>query len=222
MLCILSATSFGATWYVRPSVFTNWSGLYPVPQEGVYGSQDGTTYANAWNGIRSVVWGVGGVTTGDTLYICGTHIATYIAGGSSPNTASYALWLTNSGITLRGDYQNDPALIFGGCSDQYNTYTWLGPDANGVYRSQIQGTGNASWFTKYWLSNGVPVRLNRQYATTWAGDEGAFYSVESSTNYIKLPGGVVPNATNIALSYLGWQIGITNGTSNIVFYALSF
>ena len=54
-LC-LSAT----TWYVRPA-------------GGTYGNEYGTTYADAWDGILNVVWGVGGVVAGDTLYVCGSH-----------------------------------------------------------------------------------------------------------------------------------------------------
>ena len=46
-------------WYVRPS-------------GGTYGDEDGTSYANAWDGFSNITWGVGGVVVGDTLYLDGT------------------------------------------------------------------------------------------------------------------------------------------------------
>ena len=61
VLCLLSAAPVGAAdWFVRPS-------------GGSYGLEDGADYANAFDGGSDVVWGVGGVTAGDTLYICGEH-----------------------------------------------------------------------------------------------------------------------------------------------------
>jgi parallel beta-helix repeat protein len=70
------------TWYVRPA-------------GGNYGLEDGTSYENAWNGFGNIVWGAGGVSVSDTLYVCGAH--------------SQKLEIGNSGeegnpISIRGDY----------------------------------------------------------------------------------------------------------------------
>ena len=51
---------FATDWYVRPA-------------GGNYGSENGTSYANALDGLKNVVWGEGGVQAGDTLYVCGLH-----------------------------------------------------------------------------------------------------------------------------------------------------
>jgi hypothetical protein len=48
----------GATWYVRPS-------------GGSYGSENGTSYANAWDGFTNINWA--SISADDTLYICGAH-----------------------------------------------------------------------------------------------------------------------------------------------------
>jgi hypothetical protein len=47
-------------WYVRPA-------------GGDYGSEDGTSHENAWDGFENIDWSDVGVGPGDTLYINGTH-----------------------------------------------------------------------------------------------------------------------------------------------------
>jgi len=75
---IRSFTTEGPTnWYVRPGVYSGVSsgttGAVPIPIPGTYGNQDGTSYDNAWNGIREIVWGEDGVEAGDNLYVCDNH-----------------------------------------------------------------------------------------------------------------------------------------------------
>ena len=53
-------TEDAETWYVRPA-------------GGSYGTSDGTSYANAWNGFENIKFGIDGVEAGDTLYISGDH-----------------------------------------------------------------------------------------------------------------------------------------------------
>ena len=61
-ILLFFATTLSATdWYVRPA-------------GGEYGAEDGTAYADAWDGILNVVWGGAGVVAGDTLYVCGCHL----------------------------------------------------------------------------------------------------------------------------------------------------
>ena len=55
-------------WYVRPA-------------GGSYGSENGTSYANAWDGLLNVRWGTGGVQPGDTLWVCGLHIHEMVSKG---------------------------------------------------------------------------------------------------------------------------------------------
>jgi hypothetical protein len=76
-------------WYVRPS-------------GGTYGAGSGASYTDAWSGFSRIVWGSGGVTAGDTLYICGAHGQTLSVGTSGASGAK---------ITIRGNYTSDPGSI---------------------------------------------------------------------------------------------------------------
>lgn len=82
-----------AEWYVRPDASHG-------------GTNAGTSYANAWQGWSSIVWGVGGVVGGDTLYVCGAHsyaagISVGAHGGSSEATR----------CTISGAYAADPGRL---------------------------------------------------------------------------------------------------------------
>lgn len=48
--------------------------LYVRPEGGSYGAEDGTSYANAFDGFEDMVWGAGAgqIGAGDTLIVCGT------------------------------------------------------------------------------------------------------------------------------------------------------
>ena len=86
------------SWFVRPRKMDN------------YGSGDGSTYENAWNGLESIQFkGTGGSTTGvepgDVLYICGLHV-----GQLSIPIGGYD---DNSRIVISGGYESDPGSIFG-------------------------------------------------------------------------------------------------------------
>ena len=50
------------TFYVRPK------------RESGYGTGDGRSYANAWNGVESVDWSVIAVSNPSTLWICGSQV----------------------------------------------------------------------------------------------------------------------------------------------------
>jgi parallel beta-helix repeat protein len=56
-ILVFSASAGAETFFVRPA-------------GGNYGSENGTSYANAWDGFSSVVWGEAGVKAGDTLLLC--------------------------------------------------------------------------------------------------------------------------------------------------------
>jgi len=88
-LILISTSAWATTWYVRPS-------------GGSYGGEDGTAYADAWDGFSNITWGVGGVVAGDTLYIAGSHTEQFDMSedGSEGNV-----------ITIRGDYGGDHATV---------------------------------------------------------------------------------------------------------------
>lgn len=83
-----------ATWYVRPNTSHS-------------GTRNGTSYATAWGGWSEIVWGVGGVVGGDTLYVCGAH--SYSAANASVGTHGGSSTATI--CTIRGDYAGDPGSI---------------------------------------------------------------------------------------------------------------
>jgi hypothetical protein len=87
---MLAGQAGGATWYVRPF-------------GGSYGSANGTSYNNAWNGLGNIVWGASGVKAGDTLYVCGTHTDRWLSVGASG--------ANGSPIRIRGDASEEAGKI---------------------------------------------------------------------------------------------------------------
>lgn len=79
----------GAAWVVRPGNYS-------------YGSNDGTSYGNAWPGFGKVIWGPGGVREGDTLFVCGTHVETLVVGSSGTDANK---------IIIRGDHPQEAGVL---------------------------------------------------------------------------------------------------------------
>jgi len=108
-------------WFVRPA-------------GGNYGTEDGTSYQDAWDGLKSVVWGAGGVQPGDNLYVCGLHLWPE----TPPNQVSRNWYIgisgtgENSRITIRGDYTEDQGIIWGVQTLSGNLHKWT-HEGNNVY-----------------------------------------------------------------------------------------
>lgn len=107
------------TWYVRPDTSHS-------------ETRDGTSYATAWGGWPSIIWGGAGVSAGDTLYVCGAHpITASAAVGNHGATA-------DNRVTISGGYAPDPGSIrvsatssvFVQISRSYTTLTDLTITAN--------------------------------------------------------------------------------------------
>ena len=81
---------WGASWYVRPKA-------------GKYGRSDGRSYAQAFDGLKGIVWGKDGVVAGDTLYICGRHQYSRLRIKASGTR--------ELPIVITGDYASDPGII---------------------------------------------------------------------------------------------------------------
>jgi len=82
LVLTLMQVGWASDWYVRPS-------------GGSYGSEDGTSYENAWDGFINIDWSK--IQPGDTLWLDGN------------STYNEFLWIHGSGtasspITIRGDY----------------------------------------------------------------------------------------------------------------------
>ena len=104
LLCFYNF-ALAADWYARPF-------------GGDYGAEDGTSYENAWDGLTFVVWGPGGVESGDTLYVSGIHIHQTDALPGSYSSEAQVFMIggegENSRITVRGDASSiNPSYLDG-------------------------------------------------------------------------------------------------------------
>lgn len=197
VVTFLLLAAFGAsaaTWYVRPG------------QHATYGAGNGTSYADAWNGITNITWT--SIQPGDTLYACGTHIYTITGGGQYYNNGIGQIKTNN--ITIRGDYGPDPLVMFGGALDTANTFYWFGPDGNGVYytTNEIQTSARE---LRYQVDGSIIQFLPVKGTTTWTGGAGGYF--DGVTNYIRTISGNAPS-NNIALMRGGWMWDLNGSSSN--------
>lgn len=211
------STRAAEDWYVRKNVYTgNIVGDYtPETVPGTYGSENGSSYANAWNGIRNIVWGENGVSAGDNLYVCGTHILTTSVGGYYPQ---YGLeYIRESGysdaypITIRMDCPDDAGALWGVWLDNRSAVTWSGPDANGVYSSTNLTSGGVAE-----MIGGNLTWLHSTTSMTWSGYTGTINSGEATT-YVKMSDGSNPTGK---IYSAGWGFRFNLGRSSYVkFYS---
>lgn len=209
-----------ATWYVRPGVWSTVDGSgHPNPTAGIYGTQDGSSYANALNGITSLRYGGSGVLSNDVVYICGTHIFTYLPASGGGNNGGLST-VSNSNFTVRGDYPGDPCIWFGGARNLVGAAAaYLGPDANGVYHQTLLSSvtpGNMFYID----ANTNITRLKKRTATTWTDGLGGQYLL-NQTNYVQIPDGTPPTTNNISMEAKGWGFDLNN-QSNITFQSITF
>ena len=123
-----------ATWWVRPDASHG-------------GANDGTSYADAWQGAAEIIWAsLDG--TDDTLYVCGAWGVGFTVSASGISR--------DRRLKIRGDYEADP------CTITFATVrTWTGPDANGEYAFRsieqmptVLGSNPVAFgITQKWLHN---------------------------------------------------------------------
>jgi PKD repeat protein len=159
---------FATDWYVRPA-------------GGNYGSANGTSYANAWNGLLNVVWGSGGVQAGDTLWVCGLHIHTMT---TASNVATQANIYVASGtsdssrVTLRGDYPADPGIVWG--AFRLNHQPWVS-EGNNTWSITLPGSSYPDWYFQD-VSSGSWVVLDKAASLAECqGKPGSHYSSSYNT-----------------------------------------
>ena len=89
-----------ATFYVRPD------------RSGSYGTGDGSSYANAWNGFASVNWNsLNSAGASSTLWVCGTHQRRVSVSSNDYGGAAFTSARRYDGLVIRGDYPGDPGVI---------------------------------------------------------------------------------------------------------------
>jgi hypothetical protein len=189
-----------SSWYVRPLVDRDAAVDdlgNPLADAGVYGRQDGTSYADAFNGIAHIKWGEGGVEAGDTLYICDTHVYEAQHDYWVPPVVGY---VEESGfspehpITIAMDFPQAPGMLYGFFRDTQVEVKWDGPDEQGVYRTSDLRQGAAVE-----ASGGGYRWLERMNDVTWEGHWAAAYDVPRpnepwvvATSYVKMSDGGSP------------------------------
>ncbi|MDH7513965.1 MAG: PKD domain-containing protein [Clostridiales bacterium] len=208
-LFILSSTLVAGNWYVRPA-------------SGNYGLENGTSYANAWDGLRNVKWGAGGVQPGDTLYICGTHIRDHTS--VSMPVDAYRITPTSgtsdsNRVTIRGDYPGDHGYIYG-WRQKNTTWTYEG---DGTYSiTQI-----ASIFPDFILQDCsgsshvllTPVSSVNECKSTPGSHYAANYS-SGYTLYVHLTDGGDPTE-RVVLNCFGYQWWLGSQSQYITFKNLN-
>lgn len=124
-LSFLSSSALGYSFFVRPLSSSN------------YGLGDGSSYDNAWNGFKSIKWGVGNgeVGPGDTLYICGVHNEMLRIGCSGNSDQS---------VVISGAYPTEAGIIDG-----------KGTVGNGVYSDGAQYVNIQQLEIRQVLKNGI-------------------------------------------------------------------
>jgi hypothetical protein len=99
-MILMAGQGWATDFYVRPAA------------DGEYGSEDGSDYANAYDGFADIDWTASGVDDDDTLYVCGTFAEMLTIGGSG--SASHL-------ITIKKHPSYD-AIITGSDVRQYCIY----------------------------------------------------------------------------------------------------
>lgn len=166
---VMSSNTWAATYYVRPV-------------SGEYGAEDGSSYANAFDGFADIAWGsLGG---GDTLFVAGTHSQGFDAGASGTNDSTRLQIV--SCTTANGCSTDDAGIIDGvsGHGLEVNSYNWVTIDGltvqNGsAYGIRVGGTSQGVTIANCdVLSNGSNNVSIGDYAQDWIVE---FNDIESST-----------------------------------------
>jgi len=89
-----------AIFYVRPN------------RNGRYGSGDGSSYADAWNGLESIEWDRLNVPDeSSTLWVCGTHQRRMQVPSADYGGAAFTNGRRYDGLVIRGDHAGDPGVL---------------------------------------------------------------------------------------------------------------
>jgi len=136
-------TEPATTWYVRP-------------EDGDYGSEDGTSFENAWDGLHAIVFGEQGVEPGDTLYVCGVHVFnrtqySYFVAQDDVFVKSGASEDSPYWVKIRGDCSGDQGIVWGAYKRSFGD-PWV-DEGDGIWSTTIYGSSPANW---YFQDIGVP------------------------------------------------------------------
>jgi hypothetical protein len=165
---------FAASWYMDGTLAT--------------GSNNGTSWTNAWKNFGAIVWGSGGVVAGDTLYISGgTTSKTYTATSNAMLTIGASGTNDSTRITIRPgqDAGHNGVVIL----DGNNTYSNL-IDGNNISYLTIDGSYGGEIHLKIQNTDAA------MEMAAGAGKKLLYIEIESVENGIHLNG-----ATDYELAY---------------------
>jgi hypothetical protein len=168
VLLSLTSVLFAADWYVRPS-------------GGNYGLENGTSYANAWDGLLNVKWGAGGVQPGDTLWVCGLHIHNMVDRGYVATQADIPV-ISGTGestrVTIRGDYPGDPGIVWGAARLSYEA--WV-DEGNNVWSITCPAYLGVDWYSEDITATSWKVLSPASTLEECQNTPGSHYSPEYKT-----------------------------------------
>lgn len=161
LVLFASLRAIGATWYL---------------DSDATGSNSGTSWANAWSNVSSVVWGASGVKAGDTLTISGgTYTnATLQVGASGTSSA----WIRIEPSREAGHNSTVPRLK----SINYNGNQWIWVNGAKDTNYPFQ-TGGAIYTNQAVVTNNIGLQISHDSQNT---NSQGFYvgSTAAANNWI--------------------------------------
>ena len=175
ILLILSTNAAASDWFVRPT-------------GGNYGSENGSSYHNAWDGLNTVIWGPGGVVAGDTLYVCGLFLIGETTAGPTDMTIGASGGGESTRIMIRGDASSidagyEDGIIWGSsiATGEYNVWS---DEGNNVYSTELQYSISYGYFI-FEDVTATSMTLLTQASTLQECQDtpGSYYAEFSGSNY---------------------------------------
>jgi hypothetical protein len=201
---------YAKDWYVRPA-------------GGTYGSENGTSYENAWDGLNNVVWGASGIQPGDSLWVCGLHIYDYTGGYFYNQLSIISGTSETSRITVRGDYPGDSGIIWGAYKLSHES--WI-DEGNNTYSITLPTGAFEDWFFEDVTANSWTVLAKANSLQNCKDTPGSHYSSDyagGSRLYIHCSDNGNP-AGRILANRRGWEFAMTSHSYitslNLKFYSI--
>lgn len=235
LLCVVSEAG-ASEWFIRPQVHTNhattWTNSWgriesgmPLPLSGVYGSQDGTSYANAWNGPRAT--DCTAIQPGDTVWLAG---GTFLPSSSNVTAAAslQGRWLlsltgtVDNPIVIRGDYGGVRATLWGVQHGNWGGFIDASPDESGRY-----GFTNTQRFLYQQIggAGGTMSLFGIKASKDEVAEAGDLYwgdAVWGTNWFIPFTDATADWRTNLFHDFYGYGVQLASNTCHVVFSNINF
>ncbi len=209
---LISSVCYAETLYVRPA-------------GGSYGNEDGSTYADAWDGLLNVVWGTdpGEVGPSDTLYVAGNHLLSAASwpgeGGGDINMVSGSD--DDNRVTVRGDYGGDAGTIWGAVHFASGYTTW-NSEGSGTWSGNITDDTSRWGFIDVVDGTNYTVLDKEESVVDCKANAGSYYWDDDAKKlYVHAPDGLTPE-NRVTFGKYGYDFGQLDGLSYITFLNITF